>query len=130
MVAWNAVSKQATAGAPGSTADTASSAASDLGWCSGARSVSDSMPRRTSASMSTGAAYSVPPCTTRCPTASTRPNDSIAFLMSALSAAPRGAGRSAPAVTSSSGDRTRSLRLLDPALTTSTWVSTRATPSP
>jgi len=98
MVAWNAVSKQATAGAPGSTADTASSAASDLGWCSGARSVRDSMPRRTSASTSTGAAYSVPPCTTRCPTASTRPNDSIAFLMSALSAAPRGAGRSAPAV--------------------------------
>src|SRR5579864_5074073 len=88
------------------------------------------MPRRTSASMSTGAAYSVPPCTTRCPTASTRPNDSIAFLMSALSAAPRGAGRSAPAVTSSSGDRTRSLRLLDPALTTRTWRSSPPRPVP
>ena len=40
MVAWKAVSKQATAGSPGSAALTASMPASDLGWCSGARSVS------------------------------------------------------------------------------------------
>ena len=40
MVAWNAVSKQATAGHVGQHRLTASRAASDFGWCSGARSVS------------------------------------------------------------------------------------------
>src|SRR5579875_2899550 len=120
MVAWKAVSKHATAGVPGSTAWTASMAASDLGWCSGARSVSDSRRCRTSPVTSTGEVYSVPPCTIRWPTASTRPNDPTAALIEALSAAPRGAARSAAAATSSCAVRTRSLRLLDPALTTST----------
>jgi hypothetical protein len=41
-------------------------------------------------------------------------------LISDASAAPRGAGRSALAVTASAGSSTRSLRLLDPALTTRT----------
>ena len=50
-VAWNAVSKHATAGTPGSArARRASSAASDLGWCSGARSVSARSAATTSAS--------------------------------------------------------------------------------
>ena len=50
--AWNAVSKQATAGTPGSGAPTAASAASDAGWCSGASGVSArsaSAPRRRAA---------------------------------------------------------------------------------
>ena len=38
------MSKQATAGSPGSALDTASSAASDFGWCSGARSTSSAQP--------------------------------------------------------------------------------------
>ena len=47
-VAWKAVSKQATCRTPGRTALTASSAASDFGWWSGARSVraSQSLPHR------------------------------------------------------------------------------------
>ena len=72
-VAWKAVSKQATCGHVGQQrARTASSPASDLGWCSGARSVErlelrdhavvDRARRRVKRS---------PPCTTRWPTAST-----------------------------------------------------------
>ena len=83
--------------------------------------------RRTSASISTGAAYSVPPCTIRCPTASTRPNDSIAVLdrRRCRRAAARRGQVARRRVTSSSGVRTRSLRLLDPALTTqhAAWSS-------
>ncbi len=52
--AWKAVSKQATAGTSGSTAFTAASAASDLGWWSGARSVSARRFASTAASRRTG----------------------------------------------------------------------------
>ena len=50
--AWNAVSKQATAGTPGSSRPTTSSAASDAGWWSGARSTSERIPSTTDASTS------------------------------------------------------------------------------
>ena len=70
-VAWNAVSKQATAGTSGSArADGRRAPASDLGWCSGARSVSSCSARRTSSSTHDRSRKRGPPCTTRCPTAS------------------------------------------------------------
>ncbi len=65
IVAWKAVSKQATAGTEGSTALTASSAASDFGWWSGARSVSARRRASTVASRTTGCEYAVPPWTIR-----------------------------------------------------------------
>ena len=70
MVAWNAVSKQATAGTCGSIRLTDSRPRKDLGWCNGARSDSASSRRTTRASTSTGAVNSVPPWTMRWPTAS------------------------------------------------------------
>ncbi len=127
IVVWNAVSKHATAGTEGSAAVTASSAASDLGWCSGARSVSAPSRSRTSGVTRTGAVYLVPPCTIRCPAAPTGPKDPIAFSIVAVPAVPSlpspTAGRSAPATTLASSSRTRSFRLLDPALTTRTRLS-------
>src|ERR1035437_5377149 len=119
MPEWNAVSKQATAGTPGRIWFTASNAASDFGWWSGARSVRARRRATTSGPIRTGPTNSVPPWTMRWPTASTAPKPSTDRAVPASSAWPCGAGRSAAAVTRSSSSRSRSFRLVDPALTTS-----------
>ena len=117
--AWKAVSKQATAGTSGRTAFTAASAASDFGWWSGARSVRASQPLDHPRVDADRAART--PCRRgRSGGRRRRPRRGrgSASATSAASVEPRGAGRSAVATTASSGPRTRSLRLLDPALTT------------
>jgi hypothetical protein len=50
IVEWNAVSKHATCGRPGSAACAAAIAASERGWCSGARLVNARSSRITSSS--------------------------------------------------------------------------------
>ena len=55
-VAWNAVSKHATAGTAGSASPTAAIPASAAGWCRGARSVSSRRAPTTSSSTSDGLA--------------------------------------------------------------------------
>ena len=119
--AWNAVSKDATAGTPGSSRPIASRPASAAGWCSGARSDRLRIALITAASTSAGPVNLVPPWTTRCPTASTGPRDAIASARAAASAPwpPVSIGpRSCDPARTSSWSRTRSLRLLEPALTT------------
>ena len=90
IVAWKAVSKQATAGTSTKMLLTSSSPWSDFGWCSGARSVSSSSRRRTSASTSTGAVNSLPPWTTRWPTASIGPFLETKSLAASSSTRPEG----------------------------------------
>ena len=113
-VAWKAVSKQATAGA-GMPAS-ASIAASARGWCSGARSASAASRARTSSSIHTADRNSSPPCTTRCADRVHRP---------ACRRAPRRGTRRPRPLERALADRrvlassTRSFRLLEPALTTS-----------
>src|SRR5581483_4462759 len=122
IVVWNAVSKQATAGTSGRTVPTASSAASDFGWCSGARSVSAASRSRTPPSIRTGPVNSVPPCTMRWPTASTPPASETNVRIADVSI-PRPTACREAAATSWSSSRTESLRLDDPALTTRTRTS-------
>ena len=73
MRAWKAVSKQATAGTPGSAACASGQAGSDFGWCRGARSVRARSSRLHLRVDGHRLRNRVPPCTIRCPTASTGP---------------------------------------------------------
>src|SRR5579875_532781 len=118
MVAWKAVSKQATAGTSGRTARVASRACRDGAWCNGARSPRARSSRSTAASTRTGPAKRVPPWTTRWPTASTAPKPATAPRRASRVDGSRGGGRSAAATSRSWGSSTRNFRLLDPAFTT------------
>ena len=115
IVAWNAVSKQATDGTDGSAARTASSPASDAGRCSGASSTTASSSALTRSSTTTAEVNAAPPCTIRCPTQSTP--DSPASLPTASptsdGSSVDGAPRSAEPV-SSVPSSSRSLTELDP----------------
>src|SRR5579883_3402035 len=130
MVAWKAVSKQATAASPGSSEPTRSRASRPWRWCRGARSASSSRPARTASSTTTGRRYRVPPCTIRWPTASTSPSRAMAALSSPASRRPPGASSSSWASRRSSAETTDSLRLLEPALTASTRTSVGPGPVP
>src|ERR671915_1576630 len=117
MVAWKAVSKQATSGTPGNPDRTASMPARDLGWCSGARSARSRSRRSTLSSSRTGRMNSRPPWTTRCPTASGAGRSVSAAVTVSASNRPATASTSRRATTLSPWSSRLSLRLLDPALT-------------
>src|SRR5579863_8229920 len=131
MVAWKAVSKQATAGTSGRIWLTRWMPRSDIGWCRGARSTRASRPRTTSASTRTGSVNLPPPWTTRCPTAS------IGLLLATISrrapwsTSPLGASTSSE-LTRLSSSSTDSLRVLEPAFTTRTrtWPGRSVGPGP
>src|SRR5258708_8754033 len=82
----------------------------------------------TSASMRTGSGWRGPPCTTRCPTAWTRPIAWIAASSLAPSTCPPVASNSCSPLTSSPGPTTLTLSELDPALTTRTRILVRPLP--
>src|SRR5258708_25456963 len=82
----------------------------------------------TSASMRTGSGWRGPPCTTRCPTAWTRPIAWIAASSLAPSTCPPVASNSCSPLTSSSGPTMLTLSELDPALTTRTRILVRPLP--
>src|SRR5258708_26812924 len=82
----------------------------------------------TSASMRTGSGWRGPPCTTRCPTASTPAIAWIAASGLAPSTCPPVASNSCSSLTSSSGPTTLTLSELDPALTTRTRILVRPLP--
>ena len=115
---WNDVSKQATAGRPGRRVPRARTASRLWGLCSGARSPSVSSSASLPSSSSTGPGNAVPPWTTRCPAASGSGTPSRKSARAAGSPAASGRSRSAEPTTASRSSRSRSLRLLEPALTT------------
>src|SRR5260370_38940736 len=82
----------------------------------------------TSASMRTDSGQRPPPCTTRCPTASTPPIAWIAASSLDPSTCPPVASNSCSPLTSSSGPTTLTLSELDPALTTRTRILVRPLP--
>ncbi len=108
-------------GCPGQdAADRSRSRAATSAGGAGARSVSAWSRRRTRSSITTGSTNSLPPWTTRWPTASIAPGppDRRADRDLVEAAARRGQALGEGAASSSS--RTESLRLLEPALTTRT----------
>lgn len=68
-VRWKAVSNTATCGTPGKASRATRTPARFTGLCSGASGASSSMAAITPSSTSTASRKRVPPCTTRCPTA-------------------------------------------------------------
>src|SRR6266542_798976 len=118
MVAWKAVSKQATLEIPGSRFLTISSAMRAGGLCNGARSASGLSRVSMSSETRTLCRKSRPPWTTRWPAALTSGASFRKARRSAGAARPEGASRSRDARTRSRSSRTRNFRLLDPALTT------------
>ncbi len=131
MVAWKAVSKQATAGTVGRIWLTRSRPRSDIGWCSGARSTRASRARTTSASTRTGSVNLPPPWTTRCPTASIGLFLATISRRAPWSTSPLAASRSSE-LTRLSSSSTDSLRVLEPAFTsrTRTWPRRSVGPGP
>src|SRR3954454_15709778 len=111
IVAWNAVSKTATCGTPGSRRRASRSAATAGVMCSGASSVSPLSCRSTSSSTTIGSRNREPPWTIRCATAST----------------PRGAASSdSSAAAAPPSPTSASFRLVEPALTTRTAATRRS----
>ncbi len=95
------------------------------GWCSGASSVTASISRRTAASSSAAAVSFGPPCTMRWPTASTPGEGVEESARAGRWASVSQCSTSVAARISSAGSSRLSLRLLDPALTTRTFMSGR-----
>ena len=90
---WNAVSKHATCGTPGSARRDGSIAASAAGRCSGANG--DDAPRARRARRrrrASGACESGPPCTMRCPTDVGRARQRVELRERRSSAAPTSSG--------------------------------------
>src|SRR5215831_7295366 len=110
IVEWNAVSKTATCGTPGSAARASRIAPSAGVLCSGAIRESSSIAASTSSSITTGSVYRAPPWTTRCPTASAGTNPST--------------GRD------SSPSTRDSFKLVEPALTVRTERNASVLPDP
>jgi hypothetical protein len=80
MVVWKAVSNTATCGTSASSFRATAMPASAGGLCSGASGTSRSITATTSSSITVARSNSPAPCTTRCPTASSRPSSTESMI--------------------------------------------------
>src|SRR3954454_18044201 len=102
--------------------------ASPRGWCSGASSANPAISSRTAALSRAGPVNRPPPCTIRWPTASIRGNRSTNPLMSSVSCRPDHRSMVVESMIPPVSSSSASLRLDEPAFTTSTCMSVRPDP--